>query len=264
VSTSALSVPPARRFVRPELGRRALALLTALLLALAAWQLGTWISDGWIPSLSAIWTDTVAALGSSETWSDMAITTKRILIAFVASTAIGIAIGFAMGLSRIAEGYFRPLVVMGLAIPDPVYVIVAILVLGTEESSGIIALTLALVPFVVTIVHGAVKARERQLDEMSRVYGLSRRQYLTEVLSRQIAPALLAAARTSFAFAWKIVVLVEALSQPTGIGSAIYEAFRLLDAAEMIALALIFIVLMRIVDAVVFGALERKLLAWSR
>lgn len=264
MSTSAATLPSARRLVSPELVRRALALVTAVLLALAAWQLGTWISDGWIPSLGAIWTDIVAALGSGETWSDMAITSKRILIAFFASTAIGIVIGFAMGLSRIAEGYFRPLIVMGLAIPDPVYVIVAILVLGTEESSGIIALTLALVPFVVTIVHSAVRARERQLDEMSRVYRLSRGRYLTEVIGRQIAPALLAAARTSFAFAWKIVVLVEALSQPTGIGSAIYEAFRLLDAAEMIALALIFIVVMRVVDAVVFGALERRLLAWSR
>jgi hypothetical protein len=32
----------------------------------------------------------------------------------------------------------------------------------------------------------------------------------------------------------------------------------------MIALALIFIVLMRLVDAVVFGGLERRLMAWSR
>lgn len=248
----------------PGLGQKLLAFLAALALALVAWQIATWISDGWVPPLNEIWDATIEALGNGATWTDMAITSKRIAIAFLAATAIGIAIGFAMGLSRIAEAYFRPLVVMGLAIPDPVYVIVAILVLGTEESSGVIALTLALIPFVVTIVHSSVKARERQLDEMSKVYRLGRRRYLTEVLARQVTPALLAAARTSFAFAWKIVVLVEALSQPTGIGAAIYEAFRLLDAAEMIALALIFIVLMRLVDYAVFGSLERRLLAWTR
>ena len=246
------------------IGKRLLALATAIALALAAWQVATWISDGWVPPLGEIWQATVDALGSGETWREMAITSKRIAIAFVASTAIGFAIGFAMGLGRRTEAYFRPLVVMGLAIPDPVYVIVAILVLGTEESSGVIALTVALVPFVVTIVHSSVKARQRDLDEMSKVYRLGRRRYLTEVLARQVTPALLAAARTSFAFAWKIVVLVEALSQPDGVGAQIYEAFRLLNAAEMIAVALIFIVIMRLVDHVVFGTLERRLLAWSR
>jgi NitT/TauT family transport system permease protein len=248
----------------PGVGQRLLALGTAIALALAAWQLATWISDGWVPPLDEIWQATIDALGSGETWREMALTSKRIAIAFVVSTVIGFAIGFAMGLGRRAEAYFRPLIVMGLAIPDPVYVIIAILVLGTDESSGVIALTVALVPFVVTIVHGSVKARQRDLDEMSKVYRLGRRRYLTQVLARQVTPALLAAARTSFAFAWKIVVLVEALSQPDGVGAQIYEAFRLLNAAEMIAVALIFIVLMRLVDHLVFGTLERRLLAWAK
>ena len=42
---------------------------------------------------------------------------------------------------------------------------------------------------------------EHAAREMSRVYRLGRRRYLTEVLARQVSPALLAAARTSFAFA---------------------------------------------------------------
>jgi NitT/TauT family transport system permease protein len=247
-----------------DLAKRAGALLTAVVLGLAAWELGVLISDGWVPSTTEVVSAIGTVLGESKTWDGMAITSKRILIAFVAATAIGVAIGFAMGLSRLAEAYFRPLIVIALAIPDPVYVIVAILVLGTEESSGIIALTLALVPFVVTIVHTSVAAREKQLDEMSRVYRFGRRRYLTQVLARQVTPALLAAARTSFAFAWKIVVLVEALSQPEGIGAQIYTAFRLFNPDEMIALALIFIVLMRTVDWLIFGTLERRLLAWSR
>ena len=128
----------------------------------------------------------------------------------------------------------------------------------------LIALIVALIPFIVVIVHGSVRARETQLDEMSQVYRLGRRRYVTEVLARQVAPALIVAARTSFAFSWKIVVLVEALSQPQGIGSQIYYAFRLLRADDMIALALIFIVLMRSVEAIVFGFAERRLFAWRQ
>lgn len=239
------------------------ALATAVVLGVLAWQLATIVSDGWIPSVAEIASAAVDTVSQGDTWTQMAITTKRILIGFVVATVIGFVIGFAMGLNAMAEAYFRPLVVIGLAIPDPLYVIVVILVLGTAESSGLVALTLALIPFVVTIVHGSVKARESQLDEMAKVYRFGRAQYLREVLARQVTPALIAAARTSFAFSWKIVVLVEALSQPNGIGAEIYEQFRLFDASEMIALALIFIVIMRSADAIFFGSIERRLLAWS-
>lgn len=242
--------------------RNPLAFVVAVALAAIAWQLATVASDGWVPSLDRIGVAIVENITDPAIWGEMAITARRILIGFVVATAIGVALGFGMGLDRRVEAFFRPLVVIGLAIPDPVYIIVAILVLGTDESSGLIALIVALIPFIVVIVHGSVRARETQLDEMSQVYRLGRWPYVTEVLARQIAPALLVAARTSFAFAWKIVVLVEALSQPQGIGSQMYYAFRLLRPADMIALALIFIVIMRVVETLAFGYAERRLFAW--
>ena len=260
---TALALAP-RSWAGMPRARSPLALLVAVVLLAIAWQIGTIVSDGWVPSLDRIGAAVVANLTDPAVYGQMAITARRILIGFVAATAIGVALGFLMGLDRRVEAFFRPVVTMLLAIPDPVYIIVAILVLGTDESSGLIALVLALIPFVVVIVHGAVRARERQLDEMSRVYKLGRWAYLTEVLGRQIAPALIVAARTCFAFSWKIVVLIEALSQPEGIGSQIYYSFRLLRSADMIALALIFIVLMRIVESVAFGFAERRLMGWSR
>jgi NitT/TauT family transport system permease protein len=177
---------------------------------------------------------------------------------------VGIALGVAMGLSRRITAFFRPIVVLGLAVPDPVYIIVAILVLGTDESSGLIAMILALIPFVVNIVVSGVRSRDRGLDEMSSVYRLGRRRYLTDVVARQVAPALIAATRTCFAFSWKLVVLVEALTQPRGIGAQIYLSFRLLRPDHMIALALIFILLLRAVEASVFAPVERRVLAWMR
>lgn len=242
--------------------RAPLAFATAIGLAAVAWQLATVASDGWVPSLDRIGAAIIKNGTDPVMWGEMAITARRILIGFVVATVIGVALGFAMGLDRRVEAYLRPLIVILLAIPDPVYIIVAILVLGTEESSGLIALTVALVPFVVVIIHGSVRARETQLDEMSKVYRLGHRRYVTEVLARQVAPALLVASRTCFAFSWKIVVLVEALSQPQGIGSQMYYAFRLLRPADMIALALIFIVVMRVVESLAFGFAERRLLAW--
>jgi ABC-type nitrate/sulfonate/bicarbonate transport system permease component len=242
----------------------ALSLLVAVLIGLVAWQTATWISDGWIPSVPEIGRAMLTTVQSAEFWDGAGITALRIAQAFVAATLIGIFVGTAMGLNRYVEAFFRPLTVIALAIPDPVYIIFAILILGTDESSGVVALAVAVLPFVITIVHGSVKARDRQLDDMSKVYRFGRRRHVTHVLVRQIAPSLLVAGRTSFAFCWKIVVLVEAISQPEGIGAQIYRAFRLLRADELIAIAVLFIVIMRVVDSLVFGPLERRLTAWAR
>jgi ABC-type nitrate/sulfonate/bicarbonate transport system permease component len=244
--------------------RRINAFVVASLIALGVWQAATIISDGWVPSLARIAAAFVEDATTADVWAEIWITFRRILITFSAATAIGVGLGIAMGLSRKIAAFFRPIIVIGLAVPDPVYIIVAILVLGTEESSGPVALVIALVPFVVNIVVSGVRARDEGLDEMSSVYRLGRRRYLLDVVGRQVAPALLAATRTSFAFAWKLIVLVEALTQPRGIGAEIYYAFRLLRPDHMISLALLFIVVLRATEAVLFTPLERRLLGWMR
>lgn len=245
-------------------GRTALATVVAVAILIVVWELTGIASGGWVPSIFAVVAKIGPVLAEPSTLGNMWITTYRILIAFVATTIVGSLLGIAMGLNRSFEAFFRPLVVISLAIPDPVYIIFAILILGTDESSGIIALAIAVLPFVLNVVHSAVKARDSQLDGMAAVYRLGRRRYLTEVIIGQVGPALIVAARTSFAFCWKVVVLVEAISQPLGVGSQIYTAFRLLRYDEMIAVAIVFIVLMRAVDSIVFGFLERRALAWSR
>jgi ABC-type nitrate/sulfonate/bicarbonate transport system permease component len=266
-------VPPRRSSLgrRRGIGRRSrvsrvpgLPDLTAVVILAAAWELTAYLSGGWVPSLVDIGRALVGTVTDRATYSNAGITLYRIAIAFVCATAAGSLLGVAMGLSRLAEGFLRPLVVIALAVPDPVYVIFAILILGTDESSGLVALTLAVLPFVVTVVHSAVRARDPQLDELARVYRFGRARYATQVLLRQVTPALLVAARTAFAFSWKIVVLVEAISQPLGIGSQIYAAFRLLRYDEMVAVALVFIVVMRLIDGLVLGTAERRALAWSR
>src|SRR5690606_33766157 len=123
-----------------------------------------------------------------ETYTGALITFRRLGIAFVASTVVGIALGVLMALFPVFDAFWRPLVVVALAIPDPVYFIVLILILGTRESVSQLALTLAVIPFVVMIALGTVSARDTGLDEMSRVYRLPRRTYLKEVLGRQLAP----------------------------------------------------------------------------
>lgn len=236
----------------------------AVALIMVAWQAIALASDEWVPGIPAIVESLGTIMTTSETYGELLITLRRLAIAFVLATVAGLTIGALMGFYKPFEAFVRPLVVIGLAIPDPMYFIFAVLLLGTDEKVSMLALVLAVIPFV---VHGAdtgVRNRDRGLDEMSTVYGLSRRAYWTDVLGRQIAPVAVASMRTSLAFSWKIVVLMEALTQPHGIGAQIYYAFRLLRPADMIAYALIFVVIMRLIELLLLTPLDRRFAGWAR
>jgi len=153
---------------------------------------------------------------------------------------------------------------IGLAIPDPVYIIFAVLALGTGEMAGFVALTVALVPFVSNIVRSSVHARDIELDEMVKVYRISRWEAFRANLVPQLVPAFLTAARFSFALSWKLVVVVEALGRPDGIGAAIFQAFNVLRMREMLALAILFTVLMELLERGVLQRVERRLLKWRQ
>lgn len=236
----------------------ALAGLTAAALGAVAWQLISLTSEGWVPGLQEVAASVVELLGDGEFYGDAVISLRRVLVVLVAATVVGLLLEVLAGFSSRFDSFLRPILVTGLAIPDPVYIILVILVLGISETSGIVALTLAVVPLVANVVIGSVQARDKGLDEMAKTYRLSRVDYLHHVLSWQVRPAVVAALRTSFAFSWKLVVLMETLTQPDGVGARIYESFRFLRPADMVAYALVFIALMRLIELVALRRLDRS------
>ncbi|MGY1822211.1 ABC transporter permease [Geodermatophilus sp. SYSU D00079] len=239
----------------------ALAGLTAAVLGAVLWQLVSLTSDGWVPGVGEIATSVADLLGDGEFYGDALISLRRVLTVLVAATLAGLVLGLLAGFSSRVDSFLRPILVTGLAIPDPVYIILVILILGITETSGIVALTIAIVPLVANVVISSVQARDRGLDEMATTYRLGRVDYLHHVLAGQVRPAIVAALRTSFAFSWKLVVLMETMTQSDGVGARIYESFRFLRPADMIAYALLFIVLMRVLEMLALRRLERSTVA---
>ncbi|MBE3639877.1 ABC transporter permease [Mangrovicoccus algicola] len=237
-------------------------LVIALGSMLVIWQLGAIAVRPWIPTPADTAVEIWANLQSPEFWLDFRLTLARVLGAFALATLAGAAVGILIGLSERAEAFFQPLLALALAVPDPVYIIFAILAFGTGEVAGFVALTVAVTPFVSNIVRSSVRARDTGLDEMARIYRLPRAAALRHQLLPQLVPALLTAARFSFALSWKLAVVVEAIGQPDGIGASIFESFRLLRMREVAATAIIFILAMQLLERGVLGRVEKRLLGW--
>tara|TARA_Y100000815_G_scaffold275614_1_gene315199 strand:+ start:1306 stop:2115 length:810 start_codon:yes stop_codon:yes gene_type:complete len=216
----------------------------------------------WVPTpedtVVAIWKN----LLSTSFWSDFWLTLGRVMASFITASIVGAAIGILIGMNEKAEAFLQPLLALALAVPDPVYIIFAILTFGTGETAGFVALTIAVSPFVSNIVRSSVQARDIGLDEMAKIYRLPKRVFFRQSLVPQLVPALLTAGRFAFALSWKLVVVVESIGQPDGIGASIFHSFRLLRMREVAATAIIFIVVMQLLERGVLGRIEKKLLKW--
>jgi ABC-type nitrate/sulfonate/bicarbonate transport system permease component len=247
---------PATRGRSPWLDRIGGPVL-AVVLGLVAWQLASVTSDGWVPSLADLASATGSVFGSDTLWSDLAITLRRVLLVWLGSVLIGLAVGVAAGFIWQLRAFLRPVLAVALAVPDVVYIIIVILVLGTAESSGIVAVTLAIIPLVVNVTMGSVLARDLRLDEMAAAYKFGPLTYARHVLWWQVRAAAEAASRTAFAFSWKLIVLLEALTSPDGIGARIMQEFKYLRPAEMIVYALLFTVVMKAIEVLVVNRVLR-------
>lgn len=241
---------------------RLLSGVIALLSIFVLWHVMSVAFKPWVPSIESTIIAMARALQSSAFWADFFVTFARVLASFAAASLIGATLGLITGLNEKLEAFLQPLLALALAVPDPVYIIFAILAVGTGELAGFIALTIAVTPFVANIVRSNVHARDRDLDEMAQIYHLPQDVRLRSVLVPQLLPALMTAMRFSFALSWKLVVVVEAIGQPDGIGASIFNSFRLLRMREVAAVAIIFIIAMQLLERGVLGRVEKKLLRW--
>lgn len=256
------TVTEARRPVRARLvPRGTLAAVVAVLSIVVAWYLVA----AAVPRLP-VPSDTLAAaariLADPSSYVDVLSTLRRVAIGFVASTILGVVVGVAMGSSPWWQGVLKPWALAALAVPGPVAIIFATLLIGISEMSVLIALVFIVTPYASNIVVSAVAGRDHALDEMAQVFKYSRAKRLRHVVLPQLLPALFAAMRTSFALSWKLVVVIEAIGASRGIGTQISRSFRLLDVASGIAWAALFVIVMWLIDALVFQRVERHLYRW--
>ncbi len=254
--------------VRPALvGRwsaRIVPPLAALAILLAIWWPLTIPLRGFLPTPFAVVEAFFSAWVSPEFYGHLLATARRVAIGTISAFFTGALVGIFMGRSKLFEALALPWVMVALALPGPVVILFSILLLGLEELTLLVALWVAVTPFVVNIVYQGVKSLNPDLFDMTVVYRWSSSQRYRHLIVPQIAPSLFSGGRFGFAMSWKIVVIIEALSLPNGIGGQLELFFRLLRPDKVIAWTLCFTVIMTLVDVLIFRPTERRVFAWRK
>ncbi len=239
-----------------------LASLAALILF---WQIGAWVSDPRrLPGPLAVFDAILKEAQSGALFSNLAVTLARVLASFLLAMSLGAAIGYVMGRRRLVDRLLDPWLVVLLNLPALVVIVLAYVWAGLTEAAAIGAVALNKLPNAIVVIREGARALDPQLEEMAQAFRFSRAARLRHLVLPQLAPYFAAATRSGLSLVWKIVLVVELLGRPNGVGFEINMAFQLFDMKLLLAYALPFVALMLGVETLLVQPLERYVARWRR
>ena len=194
----------------------------------------------------------------------LACTLLRVVAAFAIAFSLGLISGYAMGKYRLVDQIGDPWLVVLLNLPALVTIILAYIWVGLNEPAAIAAVALNKFPNVVVVTREGTRALSRELEEVVRVFRLSRLAAIRHIVLPQLAPYLAAAFRSGISIIWKIVLVVELIGRPNGVGFVLGSAFSLFDMVTIFAYSIAFIAIMLVVENLLVQPLERNANRWRR
>ena len=240
-----------------------LARLLSLAVLLALWQAVSVYADiRTLPAPSAVLAFVLREAETGSLLFNVGVTLARVAVSFVIAMSLGVLLGIALGRSRLADRLLDTPLLVILNTPALVITVLAYVWLGLTETAAIVAVALNKLPNVAVIMREGARGLDPGLEEMATTYRFDRRTWIAHVLLPQLQPFMVAAARSGISLAWKIVLVVELLGRPNGVGFAINYYFTLFDVTAVIGYSLVFMSVMLAIDALLLQPLDAHARRW--
>jgi ABC-type nitrate/sulfonate/bicarbonate transport system permease component len=210
--------------------------LLPLALLLTAWQLLQSGPSPYFPAPSQWWAATVALIDRQHLAAAFGATVLTFLEGLGLAIAIGTGLGVLIGISDRTARALQPLLEFMRAIPPPVTVPVAALLIGYNESMKLTVVVLSALWPVLLNASSAVRQIDPVLLDVARSFRLSAAERLTRVILPAIVPALLIGIRVAIPLAIVVTLLVEMLTSLPGIGAIMIMSQRNFQSGEVYAL----------------------------
>ena len=239
--------------------------LLSLAALIAIWAVAAaLVQSRLLPGPLAVGATILADLSSGELPFQMSCTLARVTGSFAIAMVLGTIAGYAMGRSTTLDRYADPWLVVLINMPALVTIIFAYIWIGLNETAAILAVAVNKLPNVTVVMREGARALDPDLDEMAKAFKFSWITRIRHVVIPQLAPYLAASSRSGLSIVWKIVLVVELIGRPNGVGFVLGSAFSLFDMARILGYAISFIVLMLVIEGLLVQPLERRAIRWRR
>lgn len=239
--------------------------LASLCLLFAAWDgLASQLDPLILPSPQAAMASLVAQLSQPDAWGQVLATTRRALLGFVLSVAVGSTLGLLAGLFATASMVSRPIITWLMGMPPIAWLVLALLWFGSGDGTPVFTVFVACMPIVFVGAMQGTRTLDGQWRELAQVLGLSVWQRLTDVYAPHVLSYVLPAWVAALGMSWKIVVMAELLSTPDGIGAALAVSRSHMDTQASLAWILALVGSLLALEYLVLEPFKRHVESWRR
>jgi sulfonate transport system permease protein len=199
---------------------------------------------------------------AGELWGHIEITLLRVLLGFLAGTAVATVLGALTGYSPLWRRLLDPTLQALRSIPSIAWVPLFVLWLGIFEGSKVTLIALgAFFPVYLSTMAG-IQQVDRKLVEVAHIHGYSGAALVRRVLLPATLPSYMVGLRGGLGLAWMFVIAAEFLGASEGLGFLLIDGQQTGRPANIIASILLFAVFGKLSD-VALAAISRRFVSWQ-
>ena len=213
--------------------RRFLSMLILLML----YGIASFLVDNSIllPSLHSVATKMVQQMNSSSFYLALSSTLLRLMQGYSLSLVVGLLFGYLCAKRAWIDDLFSPIASMLKTIPNISYMIVLLIVLGSENAVLLIIFLICF-PIIFESVKSGVRAIPADWLDVLKLYPESSWNRFKSVYVFSILPYFLQASQTALGLGFKVAIMAEVLGQPRyGIGKSMHLSKLYLHMDEIFA-----------------------------
>ena len=255
-------------FHAPGDGRSLPISIATVVVLLLAWAVVTnagWVKPLFLPSPQAVWQQFVAYLtGQANDRSLLqhaAASLLRVFSAFALACVVGIPMGLAMGVSRVARGIFDPLLEFYRPLPPLAYLPLIIIWFGIDELPKVLLIFLGCLAPVGLASRAGVKAATQEQVHAAASMGATRWQIVRYVVVPAALPDILVGMRIAIGFGWTTLVAAEMVAANVGLGQMVLNASNFLR-TDIVVMGILVIGAVAFAFDLLMRAVERRLVPW--
>jgi taurine transport system permease protein len=185
----------------------------------------------------------------------------RVFSAFALAVVVGVPVGIAMGVSRLARGIFDPPIEFYRPLPPLAYLPLMIIWFGIGETSKVLLIFLACFAPVALATRAGVRSASQEQIQAASSMGASRMQVVRYVILPTALPDILVGLRIGMGVGWTTLVAAEMVAANAGLGQMVLNASNFLR-TDVVILGIIIIGLVAYAFEMMMRALESWLVPW--
>lgn len=237
---------------------RFVADLLVVVVVLAWWLTSLTLPASVFPSLGALASTTVSLAGSLDFWVNAGITALRIVLAVVAATFIGSAVGMLPRYVPWTGGIVDDVLVPFFSsFPGIAWAILGTVWFGVTSQAVLLVQILIILPFALVNVAEGAKAIGTEEVEMARSFTRRGWAIFWRVELPLLSPFIMASVRISYGVCWKISLIAELFGAHSGLGYLMQLSQNLGEIDRIIAIALWIVAFVIIGERLILDPLTR-------